>query len=179
MFMRLLALSAIIVVSGVFARQPATPPAVGYKDSYQLNVFASSTGSFVELTNAGFHKTISLAQDGLPARDVEHGNICVNVYVFRPDESLCSCCALAISQNSYTQLPVSLLASCPVFGRGTGVAPGITRIDNGTVKLVATTPTNPNATGCDPSQVQVGTLRSVLSSSLRKKGSGGPQTAQN
>lgn len=152
MFVRLLALNAIIVVSGGFAQEPATPPAVGYKDSFQLNVFAGLTegvDSFVELTNAGFHKTIPL----------DHGNICVNVYVFNPDETLCSCCACPISQNSYAKLGVNILARCPVPAAAT--ASGVFRftpLNNGTLKVVATTPANPDARNCNPTQLQVGTL---------------------
>jgi len=148
MLLRLMALSAIVVVWGR-AQEPATPPGVGYKDSFQLNVFADFTsGSSVELTNAGFHR--------ITASD--RGFICVNAYVFTPQEELCNCCTCVISHNSYTQLQLSPLARCPVTVPGTISRPGFTPLASGTVKLVATTPGSPNATNCNPSQLQAGTL---------------------
>jgi len=96
-FRPFLAPSALFVLFNVAsAQEPAFPPALGYKDTYQLNAIGNldKADSFVDMTNAGFHNTTIFG----------HGYICANIYVFSPDEQMVSCCTCPKSANGLYSL---------------------------------------------------------------------------
>jgi len=148
MYKRLLVGCATLVSlsSVTFAQVPATLPAWGYTDTYQLNVLQNLTtaDSVINLTNAGFYT---------PANNIftNTGYICANIYVFgglAPDdpqgEQLAACCSCAISRNGVAS----------VRGRQlTGNTLTNVNLTAASIKIVWTTPTNGPTAGtpnCNP-----------------------------
>jgi hypothetical protein len=110
-----------LVFNVASAQDPATAPAFGYKDSYQINVTGNVlfADSIVNITNAGNHPG-------------GHGYICANVYVFDPDEQMISCCTCPVSRNGVKSLSAQ---GDLVWNTLTGIVPSSI-----TIKLVATVP---------------------------------------
>jgi hypothetical protein len=111
------------------AQEAAQPPALGYKDSYQLD-YLDILGN-INLTNGGAHANLQSP----PASS----DICVHAYVFQPitgspdgplGATLASCCSCRVPANAVKTIP--LVLSGPVV-----------------VKLVSTLPSR-LATPCDP-----------------------------
>jgi hypothetical protein len=139
MYVRLLAALAIVAFSSVaLAQEPATAPALGYVDSFQIDYTPSlAAGTAVNLTNAGFHA-------GTTATG---GDICVNVYTWQPDEQPRNCCTCRVSPNAVRSLNASdLLASA--FG------PPSPTFSNFSIKLIATRP--PTGGACDAGAMPTG-----------------------
>jgi hypothetical protein len=112
----------------LFAQEAAQSPAIGYKDSQQVD-YLDITGT-VFFTNAGFHSVVPFP--------VIASDICVNAYVFTPitnvpdgalGAQLTSCCACRVGPNATGSFTPSI--SGPVI-----------------VKLVSTLPARPGA-ACD------------------------------
>ena len=125
--LRILAALAVLVFSSVvFAQVPATPPAYGYTDSYQINYIPNSNvagaDGAVNIVNAGFHSS---------AADPE-GWICTNVYVFKHDEEPVSCCTCPTTANEIRHLTTADLVGNQLLNEPT--PPTIV------VKLVTTRP---------------------------------------
>jgi len=149
MYKRLLVGCATLVSlsSVTFAQEPATLPAWGYTDTYQLNVLQNLTtaDSVVNLTNAGFYT---------PAGDIftNTGYICANIYVFggvAPNdpqgEQLAACCSCAISRNGVASIRGRQLVSNPL----TNVT-----LTAASIKIVWTTPPGGvTATNCNPANL--------------------------
>lgn len=137
MFLRLIMTVGFLAFSGtLFGQQPAQPPAVGYKDSFQVD-YLDVTG-YIYATNAGSHS--------VPSSPVRSGDICVNAYVFSPitdspdgplGAKLTSCCSCRVAPNTVGTITPTL--SGPVV-----------------VKLVATLPVA--GTGCDATVIPSGNL---------------------
>jgi hypothetical protein len=117
---------ALSLVSGAWAQ-----PNVTLDSPFQIRYFSNlnAADSFVNMTNTGAR--------GVP------GDLCVNTYVFSPDEQMEECCTCLISANglkSYSvrndltanpltpavsnSVVVKLLASAPVGGSCNAAAPG-------------------------------------------------------
>src|SRR5439155_17883357 len=97
--------------SGVcFAQDPATQPAIGYKDSYQGNFInniqqAPPQTPLVNLINMGLYA--QLPNQFQPNQ--ANGDICVNVYAFSQAGTLQTCCSCRVPPNGAVGLtPASL-----------------------------------------------------------------------
>jgi len=130
MFLRLLVLAVVITMVPAFLHaQILTPGAPATLDGpFQVKIFPNlATGdSVINITNTG-----ALASPPGPFGGVIGGNLCVNVYVFSPDEQEVSCCTCSITPNGVATVSARQLISKTL----TPAVP--TAI---TVKLVATTP---------------------------------------
>jgi hypothetical protein len=117
----------VVVSLGVgVAQTPATPPALGFTDSYQMNYLPSmAAGTFVNISNAGFHIE--------PPAGTTTGYICADIYTVQPDEQPRNCCTCPVSANAVRSLlgtdfaPSAFAAPSPAFS-------------NFTVKIVFTRP---------------------------------------
>lgn len=127
------AVALMTVAGAVFAQELAQAPAIGYKDSYQLD-YLDIRGT-VYFTNAGSH--------AFPSNPVTSSDICVSAYVFRPitdspegplGTTLDTCCSCRVAPNTLGSIPMVLQG--PVV-----------------VKLVATIPARPPSGRCDPTLV--------------------------
>src|SRR5271165_582476 len=80
-------------VSLASAQDPATAPAYGYKDTYQVNVMGNLNfaDSVVNITNAGVYSG-------------GHAYICANVSVFDPNETMIACCTCPVSKDGVRSL---------------------------------------------------------------------------
>jgi len=118
--------SALFMLFNVVAsaQEPATAPALGYEDTFQINFIANldKADSFVDLTQAGFHTTTNFG----------HGYMCDNIYVFSPDEQLISCCTCPKSANALWSLSArnDLISNTLTPGVPTSIV----------VKIIETTP---------------------------------------
>jgi len=127
MSLRVLSAFAVFLLPGaLFAQAPADAFQIRYASNLNLG------DSVVNITNAG-------SIDGYdPA-----GNICVNVYTFRPDEEPINCCTCPVTPNglrsfsvnadlninpvfpqTQNSLVIKLLATVPVGGACNAAAPG-------------------------------------------------------
>ena len=115
-----------------------TPTIAAASDAFQLRYAANLAvgDSVVNLTNAGTRAGSDPA-----------GNICANVYVFAPDESMIACCACVVSPNGLTSY--SALADLTANPLTPGVPTSII------VKLLATAKT---AAACDAASPTTGNL---------------------
>jgi hypothetical protein len=97
---------------------------LGYEDSFQVDyqVNVPAGGAFVNLSNAGSHGSVF---------STNHGTICANVYVWRPDQQLAACCSCPITANEVVSLTGADLANNPL-------TPGVP--SNFSVKIIWTTP---------------------------------------
>jgi hypothetical protein len=99
--------------------------------------------SFINITNTGAVQGKNL-QGGLgaPAQKAKNGNICVNIYVFSPDEQEVDCCSCLLTPNGLATFSVKGLVALPL----TPVIPS-----DVVIKLVPTAACIPQATGgCFP-----------------------------
>src|SRR5262249_18476991 len=122
----LLLVAVVVSVSVGFAQEPATAPAIGYEDTYQLNYLPSmAAGTFVNISNAGFHIE--------PPATPGTGYICADIYSFNPNEEPRNCCTCPVTANAVRHLlgtdfaPSAFAPPAPVF-------------TNFTVKIVFTRP---------------------------------------
>jgi len=132
---RWLACFAMLVLFGcsTFAQVPATGPAWGYTDTFQLDTLQNLTtaDAVINLTNAGFYTPLGNVFTNT-------GYMCANIYVFggvAPNdpsgEQLAACCSCAISRNGVRSLRARQLVSNPL----TNVT-----LTAASVKVVWTTP---------------------------------------
>lgn len=143
--------SMLASISVAAAQERATGPAVGYEDSYQINVVGrlDLADSVVNITNPGFHVPPSLFPGGLPTSG---GYICANVYVFDPSERMQECCSCPVSRNGVKSLSVKTDLTNNTL---TSVPP-----TSVTIKLVATIPPGgvDSPSTCDASKLPAGTV---------------------
>lgn len=94
---------ALCLCSTGFAQRPATAPALGYEDSFQIGFFANGAvgggaGSvFFPFTNAGFH-----AGPAFPVAN--SSDICVNAYIIASDGAMASCCACRVPADAFVYI---------------------------------------------------------------------------
>jgi hypothetical protein len=129
---RLIVAVGFVAFSGMlFGQTAATPPALGYKDSYQLD-YLDIVGT-IHFTNAGLHPN--------PQSPPNNSDICVNAYVYQPvtdgpdgplGASLASCCSCRVAAG--TVRTITPVIAGPVV-----------------VKLVATLPSRAAGAPCDAS----------------------------
>jgi|ERR1051326_1729363 hypothetical protein len=128
----MLTLGFLVVTASLLAQiPPAQNPGV-LIDSYQINFLPAPQGGgtlngAVDITNAG-----QLGADAFGPLSGTTGRICVNVYVFTPDEQETECCSCLVTPNALVHLSASDLTGNP----GNGVAPTLGVV----VKLLATVP---------------------------------------
>ncbi len=67
-------------------------------DVFQVRYVSNLTigDSVIDFTNTGASSTVALP--------IQNGNLCVNAYVFSPDEQLISCCSCAVTPNGLQSL---------------------------------------------------------------------------
>jgi hypothetical protein len=101
------ALAVVVAVltspAAVLAQAQDTPFQV--RHAVNLNI----GDSIVNITNSGASSTTSFP--------FQNGNICANVYVFRPNEQIVSCCSCFVSPNGLVSLSAKQdLTGNPLFG---------------------------------------------------------------
>ena len=135
-------------------------------DPYQLRYTSNLTvgDSVVNISNTGASGGVT-AQSGTSAG--VGGSLCANVYVFRPDESIVSCCSCPVTPNglvshsaqrdllnnpltpigSLTSVVIKLVATLPVAGSCVNSAAGVSgaTLANGMVAWGTTLHANTNA----------------------------------
>jgi hypothetical protein len=96
--------------------------------------------SFINVTNTGAAQgqNLQLSTNGLPSQTQRSGNICVNIYVFTPDEQEAECCSCLLTANGLATFSARSLSANAL----TGVVPS-----DIVIKLVATASCIPQATG--------------------------------
>jgi hypothetical protein len=143
--------AGVFVICGIAAAQErSTGPAVGYEDSYQINVVGrlDLADSVVNITNPGFHVPPSPIPGGLPT---SAGYICANVYVFDPSERMQECCSCPVSRNGVNHLSAKNDLTSNTIS---GVA-----LTSVTIKLVATIPPGGvDSPRCDPTKLPAATV---------------------
>lgn len=169
MYKRLLVACALLVVSAftAMAQTPATAPAWGYTDTYQLNVLQNLTTSdaVVNLANAGFYTPLGNIFTNT-------GYMCANIYVFggvAPNdpqgEQLAACCSCAISRNGVASVRGRQLVSNPL----TNVT-----LTAAAIKIVWTTP--PGGVGsssCNPAGLPTTNVLAALNAAGQPVNNGG------
>lgn len=123
----ILAVGSVAFSGLVFGQQVAQPPAIAYKDSYQLD-YMDIRGT-ISFTNTGLYAAPSATRTP---------DICVNAYVFKP---------IATSPDGVSGVTLDSCCSCRVAPNAVGT---ITPVLSGpvVVKLVATLP-KPLSPVCD------------------------------
>ncbi len=113
---------------------PVLPPDV-FQVRYASNLAIGDSG--IDFTNSGASSTIALP--------VQNGNICVNAYVFSPDEQLISCCTCPVTPDGLQSLSVrnDLISNTLTPGVPTSVV----------VKLLASSGTLCNASTVTPASI--------------------------
>jgi hypothetical protein len=132
----------ILMVSvGVFAQNPISADSV-FQIHYAANL--NLNDSVIDITNSGARGGVSLTGPGSGGTGAsEGGAICVNAYVFSPDEQEVACCSCPVTPNGLvswsvksdlvsnpltpavpTSVVVKLLASVPVGGSCNNSAAG-------------------------------------------------------
>ncbi len=93
--------------------------------------------SVIDFTNTGASSTVALP--------VQNGNLCVNAYVFSPDEQLISCCSCAVTPNGLQSLSArnDLISNTLTPGVPTSVV----------VKLLASSQATCNASTVTPASL--------------------------
>lgn len=124
------------------AQEPATAPAIGYEDTFQMHYLPSmAAGTFVNISNAGFHIE--------PPATPGTGVICADIYTVQPDEQPRNCCTCPVTANAIRSLlgtdfaPSAFAPPSPVF-------------TNFTIKIVFTRPANGLAGNCNAGTPAVG-----------------------
>jgi len=117
--------------------QLINPHGSNLEDAYQIN-YASNLNladAVVTVTNAGSAAGFSSANTS--------GDICVNTYIYAPDERLLTCCSCLVPPNSLHSWPVA-------FGSGNLLSnvPASSRPPSVVIKLVATTSSYTGAGSC-------------------------------
>lgn len=121
---------------------PTNAPAIGpagrqvnpapYLDAFQVNYLPSAPGGgapngTITITNTG-----GLGNSYYGPFAAATGSICVNLYVFNPDEQETNCCSCLVTPNALVHITASDLSGNP----GNGVAPNLGIV----VKILATVP---------------------------------------
>jgi hypothetical protein len=125
----------------------------GTESSYQIGYAANLNigDSVINFTNSGVQGGFALS--GTPAITT-HGNICVNVYTFDPQEEEISCCSCLVTPNGL----YSLSAKADLINNT--LTPAVP--NSIVIKLVATEPGTAPTTGaytvCNPGVVQPNVL---------------------
>jgi len=122
---------------------PATPPFLGYQDTYQIDVFPnlSTADGIINLANSGSNAQATNA--------TRTGYLCANIYVFAgffandpQGEQMQACCSCAISRNGSANVRARDLIRNPAFNNPTALSAA-------TVKIVWTAPVGgANSTTC-------------------------------
>ena len=145
----LIKFAGVILPVALFG-QTAPPPAyllnpVGsnLEDAFQVNYTANLNlaDAVVNVANAG-----SSAANVAPTSSNTSGDVCVNVYVYRPTEQLAACCSCATTPNGLYSWPV-------IYGSSALLANATNKPNSVVIKVVATSPaTSSTATNivCDP-----------------------------
>jgi len=169
---RLLACFAMLVLFGcsTFAQVPATGPAWGYTDTYQLDVLQNlqTADAVVNLSNAGFYTPLG-------SLFVNTGYICANIYVFGgpaatdpSGEQLAACCTCAISRNGVRSVRASQLISNTLTN---------VKLTAASVKIVWTTPpggvTAAGAGSCNAAGLPTGNTLAGLTGGGQPTNNGG------
>ncbi len=142
-------LAALILPVGLFAQVTATPTTLnasgsGLEDAFQVN-YASQLNngdSVLNITNAGT-SAVTTSLTAAPNTSAGMGNICVNIYVFNPDEELEACCSCKLTPNELISfayigpLPGPHGTSNPGLLANTA-NPSLTSFTSAVTKLVAT-----------------------------------------
>src|SRR5437763_12061020 len=141
------ALAAPMFCMVAFAQEAAMPPAIGYKDTFQINYPSSfiATLPLVYATNPGFHAA-GLGVLGFTVPPEMPGDICVNIYTYRPDQTFINCCSCKLSSNGLLSLT------------GNNLFPGIggsVSASGAVVKLLATV-ARAAPSVCDPTVTPLG-----------------------
>jgi hypothetical protein len=130
---------------------------VGSDGAFQVHYASGliTADTILNYTNTGASWGIALGNGvGLTNNT---GSICLNVYVFSPDEQLQECCAFTMSPNSlYSSKVLANLESNPAFGV---ISPSVV------IKLLATSTqgtTSATAAGCDASTAGNGQFGPIL-----------------
>lgn len=109
-------------------------------DVYQLTYFRNAQGAVPDTAI----DVVDPGTNGL-------GNMCVNVYVFTPDEELAECCSCPITHNQVLEFSVNVnLTANPANGR---------TVHNGVIKIVASAEA-PSCNAGAANLAPVATLRS-------------------
>ncbi len=146
---------------------PATAALTVNSDAYRLN-YASNLNladGVINITNSGASApATSLANNS-------YGDICVNVYVYAPDQELAACCTCLVSPNSLHSYPVSFGPGNLLSGSPLGAAAALANIiqtNSVLIKLLATpargNPSSPNSLYCpNPADSRTGVPIAVTS----------------
>lgn len=132
--------------------------ALALQGELQVNYTSNLTlgDSSVNITNTGVNGASLNGPGGFGSAA---GNMCVNAYVFSPDEQLISCCSCLITPNGLASLSVN---SDLVSNTLTGVRP-----DSVVIKLVATgTGSDFAGTSCSNSAAVAGNVNFPLASGM-------------
>lgn len=137
----MLASLALVVLPTAQFAQLLNPHNSNLEDAYQIN-YASNLNmadGVVNVTNAG--SVAGFYNANTP------GDICVNAYVYAPDQRLLTCCSCPVASNSLHSWPVffgpgSLLSRVPP-----AALPGSPSV---IIKLVATSPADTGTGSCPP-----------------------------
>ena len=133
-------LFTILVALAALAVAPA------FADGTFLIKYASNLqigDSFINVTNSGAVQGRNLQQSPLaPAQIDRNGDLCVNIYIFSPDEQEQACCSCLLTPNGLATFSARSLASNTLFG---------IPLQDIVIKLVATASCLPQAGGgCFP-----------------------------
>ncbi len=132
---------------------PANATLTVASDAYQIN-YASNLNladGVINITNSG-----ASAGAATPlVNGNSYGDICVQVYVYAPDQELAACCTCLVSPNSLHSYPVSFGPGNLLNGSPLGAAAALANIRQShsvLIKLLATptqgSPLSPNGVDC-------------------------------
>ncbi len=135
----------LTIAPGQPTQSPFSPSFGAYQVRYAANLNIGD--SVIDLTNTGASSTV--------ATPTQNGNLCVNAYIFSPDEQLVSCCACLVTPDALLSLSVNndLLSNTLTPGSPTSVV----------VKLLAT---NGGSTASSCNAGTAGTGTSSLANGL-------------
>lgn len=137
--MRQISLLVLCMIALVFW----TVPASAQTNPFQVNYFSNAH------TTGAPDGTVRVVDPGAGASNATTGNICVNFYVFDPNEELSECCGCLNTPDGLAKLSINNnLTSNPL----TGVT-----LTDGTIMMIGSLPTG----FCNPTKI--GTLESFTS----------------
>ena len=133
MYLRLLVLAVIVCMVPAFSQAPLTGAPATLDGSFQVKIFPNIAAgdSVINIGNTGASASGANAFGQLAS-----GNLCVNVYVFSPDEQEVACCTCSVTPNGVVTTSARQLISKTL----TPAVPTAV-----TVKLIATAATTCNA----------------------------------